>query len=795
MSSLTSAQSLSREPRQALSVILLVALCATLMSAAQATAYEPRGGFTVASSGDGAPNNQFGAQVALEDDLAVVASAATPFQPGKLHTFERVNGTWTQRREQQIEVVGDDASTSLSLRDGFLIVGSNTTTTGSVRIYRREPTQWVREYSITFGAARAQSVAIDGYIAVYGRSSTDGSARALRRDNSTATWSATTLNPSVVQAGAGFGTSVAIVAGAVAVGAPAEDVTTTTGTLRTDGGAAYVYELTGDTWNQAARLVEPDADMSNNNQFGAAVAISGNDPSTPDRLLVSSIRRSAGSGLSGRVRGYTRVAGVWTPQTVTLSSEPAGTQDGFGCALRLDGTWAAVGACESSVVGNARGAVSVLRFNSSFTSVVSNTQRVDTLADDAYSLGRSMAIDRDGPTLLLGNAQAEVYGNEDEGVVLVGRGISGNTITTPARLLDVGQGLTNALAGIVSYDGEAVAMSAFGESIGSQIGRGAVYVHRRDSEGYYPLEARLLAPDGAAGDSFGRALALQGDSLIIAAPERAVQGINAVGAVYAFRRIGAVWQFEAQIFPGSPVAQTQFGRGLTFDGNTAIICGLGGTTWVYTRAGNGSWSLTQDIAHGCETPQLQGDRLILNDPFADFGNILDIGEVSTYVRSGGLWQVQSTLVGSQPDQRFGYEIGSDADLLVVTSTGPPGAQAPAQLYRSTGSNWIPETTLQPNDAGQFCYITALNVGRVFLGCPASVAGNKAVYVFDRSTGVWAQAQKLNFPSQPEASFGGSIEAHADGTLFISALNYDQDFNGQGAAFLYVEPPLLRDGFE
>ena len=773
---------------------LIAAVAVVAMPSAQATTYQSLGGFTAFGDGAGGPDNQFGAQVAVDGDLAVVATAMTEYERGKVHTFERVNSVWTRRPDQLITLLADYNVAALSLQDGFLIVGVNTASAGNVRVYRRSETGWQQELSSSL-AVPVTSVAIDGYIGVYGRATGGGVVTALRRNNATETWSSTNLNPSVSQMGAEFGASVSIVAGLIAVGAPKEDVTSTTGTLRVDAGAAYVFELTQDTWSQEVRLVEPDADLVANNQFGAAVATSGSDPSTPDRLLVSSIRRSAGSGLSGRVRSYTRANGNWTPRTVILSSEPAGSQDGFGCALRLDGDWAVVGACESSVVGNARGAVSVLRFNSAFTSVLSNTQRVDSLADDAFSVGRSLAIDRDGPTLMIGNPRAEVYGNQEEGVVLVGRGIVGGTINLPVRTLDLGQGYDGARAGIVSYDGSVIAMSAFGEAIGNQFSRGAVYLHRPNAEGFYPLEARVVAPDGAAGDSFGRALDVVGDSLLVGAPERAQQGLNAVGAVYAFRRVGTVWSLEAQITPPTPIAQKQFGRGLVFDGSTAVICDLGSSSFVYTRAGNGTWSLSQTIAHGCETPQINGDRLILNNPFADVGNAQNIGEVATYQRIGGSWQLQSVLAGNQANQQFGYQIATDNDVLVVTSTGPTGAQAPAQVYRTNGGNWIPEATLQPNDGGVFCHSAEAVLGRVFLGCPSAGKGRQAVYVFDRSSGVWAQVQKLADVSRPNSAFGGTIEAHADGRLFIAALAADVDFEGQGIAHMYMERPLLRDGFE
>ncbi len=772
--------------------ISLSLIAATIFThLALASSYQAAGSFTAMATGDGAPRQQFGTHVAIDGDLAVVATLATSVQPAKVHTFERINAIWTRRPDQSINLPNTFSVISLSVKSGFLIVCANGTGNNNIRIHRRNVSSWTSELN-TFTNTSFFSCAIDGNIAVAGRDANGGAANAYRRDSVTSTWSAQSLTPSVAPS-AGFGTSVAIVAGAVVVGSPLEDITTLGGVLRTDAGAAYVFELTQNTWTQAARLAEPDADVRSNNQFGAAVAISGADTSTPDRLLIASKRVS--SSLSGRVRSYTRTAGVWTARTVITSTEPAGSQDGFGCALKLDGDWAVVGACESNVSGNAEGAATVLRFNSTFTGLLSATQRVDTLADDNFSIGASLAIDRTGPTVLLGNPRARVYGNQLEGAVLVGRGIVGGTIAVPARAMDLGQGLTLARAGLISYDGGTLAVTAYGEAIGNQNGRGAVYVHQRDSNGFFPLEQKILAPDGAAFDSFGSAPALVGDSLLVGAPERANQGINAVGAVYAFRRSAGFWALEAQLIPANPSAQQQFGRGLAFDGATAVVCTLNGESYVYTRAGDGTWSLTQTIAHACETPQLDGDRLVLNNPFATLNGAQNIGSVSTYVRVSGMWQLQSTLFGAQAEQRFGYQIASENDLLVVTSTGPSGARAPAQLYRTSGGSWLPESTLQPNDAGLSCYTSAMSMGRVFLGCPAEIAGRQAVYVFERLGNAWQQTQKLSDATRPNAGFGGAIRAYADGSLFVAGLNADLEFIGQGIAYRFFEPPLLRDGFE
>ncbi len=776
-------------------LLCLVTALALISTPLQANPYQYNDTLIADTLNEGERDKQFGIRVAIDGDLAVAASLPTALQPGRIHTFERVNGVWVRRPEQGIDIYGNAPTITLDMQDGFLIVGSNllipdTGIVGNARIYRREPAGWTLERS-SGTTGQMLDVAIDGQFAVTSQGDQqNGFVFALRRTGGNPLWSSTSLSPIIDQDDNGFGSAVDIEQGAVVVGAPYEDVIGTNNVQRAGAGAAYVFILNQNTWSQEARLVEPDADLGSNKNFGRAVAISSSNAG-PDRLLVSS--RIATNDQSGRVRGYTRSNGVWTARTAVLSTESPGSGDQFGCALDLDGSWAVVGACQSSVQGNAHGAVTILRYSTGFTSLVSATLRSDSLADDPISLGASIAIDRAGPTVLLGNPQAEVYGSRNEGVVLVGTSSDGTTAPTPVRTLDLGQGLRSALYGYSAADGNTLVVSAFGESIGAQQGRGAAYVYgRENSNSPYLLHTKLLAPDGATGDSFGRALVLVGDTLVITAPERNAQGNAAVGAAYAFRRNGSVWNFEAQLLPPNLPFNTQFGRGIAFDGSTAVIGGLSDECWIFNRSSNGTWSLNQTIAHGCETPQLQGDRLLLNYFFASGPNAQNIGRVSTFVRSAGQWQQQGTsLTGNQAEQRFGYSIASDSPLLAAVSVGG----VPTQLYRANGNGWIPETTLIPSDAGASCYSTEVLGNRVFLGCtlPGSVY---AVYLFEPRNGNWTEIQKILNPLGGMGSvFGGQVNAHADGSLWISALSQDFEFENQGALFRFQEPPLLRDGFE
>jgi hypothetical protein len=79
--------------------------------------------------------------------------------------------------------------------------------------------------------------------------------------------------------------------------------------------------------------------------------------------------------------------------------------------------------------------------------------------------------------------------------------------------------------------------SPYDDDLGSS--SGAAYVFRYDGATWVE-EAKLLAADLAAGDKFGNAVAIDGDTLVVGAPYHDA-GENDSGAAYVFRYDGATW--------------------------------------------------------------------------------------------------------------------------------------------------------------------------------------------------------------------------------------------------------------
>jgi hypothetical protein len=764
----------------------VLALAGVAMPARSADIHTLSQALSAIPSGDGAPAGIFGFSVSIDGDMAVASDMGIPTRAGLVRTYVRSNGNWAHEAGHDIPIEGD-SSAQLALRDGTLALTSYDSTTGRcfLQIHAHTESGWELQYGVSSTNFYYDSVATQGYIVVAGESSYDGATgqnqgriRILRRDNANH-WTSAQLTPTTPQAGARFGQAVSIVSGAIVVGAPRETVAGFA-----DAGAAYIYELTIDTWNEVARIVEPGSGLTGN-RFGSAVAISGADLGTPDRLLISSPSNTTNAH-PGRVRSYTRTSGVWTARTV-LQASPSTADDGWGCALALDNYWAAIGQCSSNAAATGAGAVEVVRFSPGFTSVDARSTGTDPQAGPNEYLGFRIDIDRSGPTLLVGNPAAPMYGNPAQGVVLFGAW-QANALTL-ARGLDLGQGLTDARAAAVAADGDTVLVGAYQEDIGVQQDRGAVYVYRRVN-GTYAYQSRILAPDGMAGDYFGLRIALKGDVALISSIGRTQGAVDAAGAVYAFHREGTVWSLEQQFLPVAPVYENELGESIAFDGTTAMISNRHDHTYVYERSSVGTWTPLQTIDHVGWPVKLEGDTAMLTDWSANG----DVGEIAIYKRIGATWQPQGTLSGSIPGQSLGYDGSLRGDYYAASSNT---AATPVQIYHRGANGWLPEASLLPEDAtpDTYCWTTAMGSSSLAIGCNES-GGPGAVYVFAKVAGLWSQQQKimLDDPRDGDA-FGFTLAFHADGTLYAGSLGRDLDFTNQGAVYVYTGDYLFANGFD
>lgn len=110
---------------------------------------------------------------------------------------------------------------------------------------------------------------------------------------------------------------------------------------------------------------------------------------------------------------------------------------------------------------------------------------------------------------------------------------------------------------------------------------GRAYVFA-ESSGSWPLQAVLAGSNTGAGDGFGTAVAVDGDTAVIGAPGEDSNGtspsdnsLSSSGAAYVYTRNGAAWSQQAFLKAPSPTGNEQFGYAVGTSGGNVVVGGPG----------------------------------------------------------------------------------------------------------------------------------------------------------------------------------------------------------------------------
>ncbi len=190
-----------------------------------------------------------------------------------------------------------------------------------------------------------------------------------------------------------------------------------------------------------------------------------------------------------------------------------------------------------------------------------------------------------------------------------------------------------------------------------------------------------------------------------------------------------------QIFSPAPYANERFGHYLDLSGNTLVVgtsteAGVG-TCYVF-ESQSGIWSHTAslipapfDPSQGVYETELEGDFLFLSA-----ADSLTSGRVYGFERDAGGWSQTASLTGSTPNEAFGQSLSMDSDLLVVGASS-----AVAQGLNSAG----------------------------------------AVYVYNRSGGLWTETARLESSAPGQQDFLG-VSVDTDGETIVAGAHFG-DANG------------------
>jgi hypothetical protein len=181
--------------------------------------------------------------------------------------------------------------------------------------------------------------------------------------------------------------------------------------------------------------------------------------------------------------------------------------------------------------------------------------------------GWSVALD--GDTALIGTLYGPGSANADQGAAYVF--VRNGTTWTQQKKLTANDGLAFAQFGTaVALDGDTALVGAPDhQRLPSFLTTGAAYVFVRNGT-TWTQQAGLLANDGDGGDQFGAAVALDGDTALVGAPNNAVT-VGGQGAAYIFTRNGTSWTQRQRLLASDIAPDDHFGNAVALSGDKALI--------------------------------------------------------------------------------------------------------------------------------------------------------------------------------------------------------------------------------
>lgn len=384
-----------------------------------------------------------------------------------------------------------------------------------------------------------------------------------------------------------FGWSVAISGDTIVVGAPGEaswaggvDGDQSNNSMG-NAGAAYVFVRDGGTWTQQAYLKA--SNTQTNDEFAGAVSISG------DTIVVGANREDSAStgvngtqgnaaGSSGAAYVFVRDGSSWSQQAYLKASNTEAS-DFFGTSVLVVDDTVVVGAIgEDSAATGMNGDQSDNSASSAGALYVFTRSGADW-SQQAYlkssnpgggdNLGSSLALS--GDTLVAGAAKESssatgVDGDgSDDGALWSGAAYvfvrDGSAWNQQAYLKASNTGSMDYFGGSVAVSGDVVVVGADQEDSSAtgvdgpqdNNGRkdsGAAYLFVRDGTSWSQL-AYLKSPDSTtsnpfSGDEFGRRTLLDGDTLVVSAPQEdsGATGIDGDMTDNSAQRSGAGYVFD-----------------------------------------------------------------------------------------------------------------------------------------------------------------------------------------------------------------------------------------------------------
>lgn len=637
-----------------------------------------------------------------------------------------------------------------------------------------------------------------------------------------------------------FGDTVILSENELFVGAFEDD---TAGYLK---GAVYIYSKTGDIWDlntlEESVLVLPDEEYTSIGRFGEGIAYSNGNLITGAPWVDILGNRSGGI-----FTYYQNGASTWVPG-FEFSPDSALTKqneyEAYGNVVAVSGNYMIISAAGTDSNLAPTGAVYVYRKNDSGTPLFSSddTWELETTfaapdQERIIDFGQSVAID--GTTIIvsarLDDGTGEIYIYERNG---------SDWVSIPPSMTALYSHVNSSIIWQTSpyhspiFVKQSIAIQDDTIVIGSRNGvtypgyQGVVYVYTRNGANWadqIPTESVLTASDGEVDDSFGYAVDIDGDKIVIGAFDDTARR----GIAYLYIKGSLGWDnaTEIKLIGHDTQVQDRFGTSVAIDGNTIAIgapfANEAGTHAgaVYIFDGTHGWDNPEEYKFTPQDSDVTKQRMygasisLRNNQLAvGFANELDnylytssgTGSVYLYDGSAGWDPNNETIITAATIPKVSYggfgtnvTLDDDGNLLLtelyeaISISNYNIVHSFVRPYfdeRIETDTLIPPAPLTNEDhIGNAIEVSGdyMVVGAIHSDIAATDGGAAYVYIRNRqgtpdneSDDTWDYHSTLTaFDAEAGDQFGTSIAIDGD-TIVIGSLLDDDQGDDSGSAYVY-----------
>lgn len=487
---------------------------------------------------DGAAGDYFGGSLSFSGDVAIIgASSADTAQgqdAGAAYVFARSGSTWSQQTKLTASDGGNRSyfGSATALSGDTAIIGAswhNNTAgelAGRAYAFTRSGSSWNFQAPLSAGDGGVgdyfgNSVRISGNTALIGAINDKnaagvgvGGVYVFVRSGTSWGWQAKLTASDGLHADA-FGRSVSLSGNTAAIGAPNGEMPT-----RADAGCVYIFERSGKTWSEQAKLFASDGNTSS--AFGLDVSISG------DTVLIgSNVTGRLGlygtTYVSGSAYVFVRSGNSWSQQA-KLNDVNGALGDRFGSSVSLFENTALIGSSQNKTK-TSTGEGSAFVFTRTGTSWTRQAKLVaeDAAADDRFGTSVSLS----GSTALIGAPRDDIGGVSNVGSAYVFVR-SGTTWSQQTKLAANDLNEQSGFGNSVSLSGNTALVAA---EWNNSLTPGGAYIFARSGESW-AQQSKLIA-----GDFGPYVVSISDDTAIIGA--QADSGVSKLGEL--LRSQGSVY--------------------------------------------------------------------------------------------------------------------------------------------------------------------------------------------------------------------------------------------------------------